>query len=656
MRLRELLFGKPLRTEEEQEEQIGVAAGIPVLGLDALASASYGPEAALTILLPLGVMAPAAFVPIAACILAVLGAVFFSYRQTIPAYPSGGGSFTVARTNLGPRAGLLAASALSMDYILNVAVAISAGVGALVSAFPPLLPYTLPLCLGVLGMLALINLRGIRTAGIVFMFPTYLFLVCLGTALIWGILKSITHAGAAFSAPGSPVPAPPLSFSIGAWLFLRAFASGCTALTGVEAVSNAVPIFKKPTIKNAVTTLTWIIVILALFIGGIAFAARGFGITALPPGQPGYQSVVSQLVAAVFGRGAFYFLTMGAVLAVLALSANTSFADFPRVCRALALDEFLPAEFAHRGSRLVYTTGIILLTFLSGILLLVMGGITDRLIPLFAIGAFLAFTLSQLGMVVYWRRHRGPGWKRALLINFAGASATGATLIVIMVSKFIEGAWIIILLIPLLILLFSRIRHHHDQLSRDTSEDGPADLASINDPIVVLPLKRLDRVARKALRLAVTLSRDVRVVQVLAEELKTENLTDSWNDLVQQPARRHGIPAPRLTVVTSAYREFFGPFLDYLKRLGVENPDRAIAVLVPEVVEQGWLPMIFKSRAALLKRLLILKGGPRIIIITIPWHPSRGRQNVTAAKGGPFLGEVIQDDVPHSPVTSVKQL
>lgn len=619
MSLKEFLVGKRLRTEAEQEEQIGPWTGVPVLGLDALGSASYGPEAALTVLLPLGVVGPNYIGPIAAAILAVLLVAFFSYRQTIAAYPHGGGSFTVAKENLGTGAGLLAASALAIDYVLNVAVAISAGVGALVSAMPSLLPYTLPLCLGILAVIALVNLRGIRSAGLIFMLPTYLFVGCLALTIGIGFWKTLMAGGH----PTPVVPLPrldPTTASASVWILLRAFASGCTALTGVEAVSNAVPIFRQPTVKLARRTLGAIVAILAGLLIGVAVLAHSYGIHATVPGQSGYQSVLSQLVAAVTGRGGFYFVTMGAILVVLALSANTSFADFPRVCRVLAEDEFLPAEFAHRGSRLVYTAGILLLTLLAAILLIVFGGITDRLIPLFAVGAFLAFTLSQLGMVAHWRRSQEPGAKRSLILNACGAFATGITLLIIVVSKFHEGAWITVLVIPPLIWLFRRIRRYHAHLDRETDTEGPLDATPLLPPVIVIPMKRMDRVARKALRLAMSLSTEVRAVQIVAEEMKTEDLSGCWDHLVEDPVRAVGMKPPYLTVVHSPYREFFGPLLEELKKLGEEYPDRTIAVMLPEIVERRWYHFLFRHRATFLKALLLLRGGPRIAIITTPWY------------------------------------
>jgi hypothetical protein len=353
---------------------------------------------------------------------------------------------------------------------------------------------------------------------------------------------------------------------------------------------------------------------------GIAFLARSYGLHATPPGEAGYQSVISQLVAAVAGRGWFYFLTMGAVLAVLALSANTSFADFPRVCRVLAEDEFLPAEFAHRGSRLVYSAGILLLTLLAGLLLIAFGGITDRLIPLFAVGAFLAFTLSQLGMVAHWHRRTEPGAKRSKLINAGGATATAATLLVIIVSKFREGAWITVVVIPFLVLLLRRVRRYHEQLDGEIDAGGPLKVTLQPSPVIVIPMKRMDRVARKALRLAITLSSEVRAVQILAEEMKADDLSGCWDRLVEEPVRAIGRKPPYLTVVRSPYRDFFGPLLSALQQLGEEYPDRTIAVMLPEIVERRWYHFIFRHRTTLLKALLLLRGGPRIAIVSTPWY------------------------------------
>ena len=619
MNLKEIIFGRRLRSEEEESEQMGPLAGIPVLGLDALASAAYGPEAALTVLIALGTLSSGYIIPITGIIIALLIAVAISYRQTIPAYPGGGGSFTVAKENLGPVPGLFAASALCVDYILNVAVAISAGVAALVSAVPALLRYTLPLCLLVLTLLTIVNLRGIRTAGLLFIFPTYLFIVCLSIVIIIGVVKAVITHG--HPIPISIPPKMPISVTtVSIWLLVRAFASGCTAMTGVEAVSNAVPIFRRPTTILARRTLTIIVMLLAMLLAGVGFLSHSYGISATPPGQAGYQSILSQIVSAVAGRGVFYYISISSVLMVLALSSNTSFTDFPRVCRLLALDEYLPAEFAHRGRRLVFSEGICVLAVLSGILLIVYGGITDRLIPLFAVGAFTAFTLSQAGMVVHWHRSNEPHSKRSLIINAIGGAATAITLVILAVSKFKDGAWISILVIPPLVLLFLRTQRYHQNIFSEINENVPLNLDGLVPPIVVVPLKQLNSVSRKGLRLAMTLSSEIHVIQVVAEEMNTDDLTDQWERLVSEPTRLAGVPVPELSVIHSPYREFFGPLLKYVGKLATHNPGRQIAVVIPELVEGRWYHLFLRHRATLLKTLLLLQGNPQIVVITTPWY------------------------------------
>jgi len=386
MSLFDVVIGKPLATTEESTEHIGPIAGIPVFGLDALSSAAYGPEAALTLLIPLGLAGIGHIVPIVFAIILLLAIVYFSYCQTIDAYPNGGGSYTVATENLGEGAGLLAAAALMIDYILNAAVGISAGVGALVSAFPGLQPHTLAFCLGILLLLTLINMRGVKDTGTAFLVPTYLFVGTLLIVILVGALRT-------FAAGGHPVAiiAPPrlpagTSF-LTLWLLLKVFASGCTAMTGVEAVSNGVNAFREPTQKNAKRTLTIIIVILMLLLAGIALLCRAYGIGATDPSGAGYQSVLSQLIAAVMGRGWFYYLSIGSILAAVALSANTSYADFPRLTRVIAQRDYLPHAFKIRGRRLLYSHGIYALVGFTALLLIVFNGVTDRLIPLFAIGA-----------------------------------------------------------------------------------------------------------------------------------------------------------------------------------------------------------------------------------------------------------------------------
>ena len=508
MSLTSILFGRTLANREAEGRKIGALEGVPAMGLDGLGSAAYGPEAMLTVL---AVAGAGVVQPITWVILALLAILCLSYWQTIAAYPSNGGSYTVARENLGHDAGLLAAAALMVDYMLNVAVGISAGVGALTSAVPGLHHYTLPLCLAVLAAITLVNLRGTKESGLAFAVPTYLFIATLAFILAAG-------AWAAWSAGGRPTPvvAPPHSDGAAAavtfWLLLRAFAAGCTAMTGVEAVSNGVGAFKEPTVKYAHRTLAIICGVLGLLLLGIAYLARSYGLQAMDQDADGYQSILSQLVAAVWGRGWLYYVTIGAVLAVLCLSANTSFVGFPRLCRLVASDEYLPKAFAVPGRRMVYTAGILFLAAGAGGLLAAFGGITDRLIPLFAVGAFLSFTLSQAGMAVHWRRQAGGHVDRLRLgINGVGALATGAALAIILVAKFTEGAWLTIIVIPLTLLLLKLTRRYYRDLERQVLPGSrrAMDLRDHAPPVVVIPLERWDHMAHRAIQVATRLSPDV---------------------------------------------------------------------------------------------------------------------------------------------------
>ncbi|HXW69571.1 MAG TPA: amino acid permease, partial [Dissulfurispiraceae bacterium] len=360
----DFLFGKRLASDEEKEEKIGAAVGIPVFGLDALGSAAYGPEAALSLLIPLGLVGIKYIVPISLCIVALLAIVYFSYRQTIDAYQSGGGSYTVASQNIGVFPGLLAAAALAIDYVLVVAVGISAGVGAMVSAIPVLQQHTLVICLVILAIISIVNLRGTRDTGAFFLVPTYLFVSCLAVAIITGVYKTVIADGHPIPVESIPQPTQTVE-SVKIWLLLKVFSSGCTAMTGVEAVSNGVTAFKEPRAKSAKQTLTTIIAILMLLLIGIAYLCKAYHIGATDPDVPGYESILSQLVRATIGKGIFYYVSMVSILLVLALQANTSFADFPRLCRVVAQDGYMPRLFANRGRRLVYSQGIYILIFLS---------------------------------------------------------------------------------------------------------------------------------------------------------------------------------------------------------------------------------------------------------------------------------------------------
>ncbi len=616
-RIPDLLLGRPLATSEERAEHIGPIAGIPIFGLDALSSAAYGPEAALTLLIPLGVMGVHYIVPVSAAIVVLLTIVYFSYRQTIDAYPQGGGSYTVASQNLGEGAGLLAAAALMIDYVLTAAVGISAGVGALISAAPGLQPHTLQLCLGVLLILTLVNMRGVHDTGVVFMIPTYLF---TGTLLIviavgaWQVLRTGGHPHSV-----APMPAIPLATAAFSWwLILKVFSSGCTAMTGVEAVSNGVMAFRDDTRRNAKITLTIIIVLLAALLAGIALLCCAYGIAATNPNGPGYESVLSMLTRAVMGHGFFYYLTIASVLLVLALSANTAFADFPRLTRAIALDNYMPHVFMLRGRRLLYSWGIYVLVALTAVLLIAFRGITDRLIPLYAIGAFMAFTLSQAGMVMHWKR-KGKMRPR-MLLNGLGALATGITTVVVLVAKFAEGAWITALLIALMIVFMLKVKRHYVRVAREIDLDRPIVPAEVTEPIVILPIDHWSRISEKALSFALGMSNDIRCLHVQTSE-EPDEICKDWERNVAAPLRAAGKCVPKLDILQSPYRYVLAPVIDYVLKVEQESSLHKICVLVPELVVQHWWEnLLHNRRADMLKVILLMRGNRRIVVINIPWY------------------------------------
>jgi hypothetical protein len=451
------------------------------------------------------------------------------------------------------------------------------------------------------------------------MAPTYLFVICLFAVLAIGIGKTILRGG-------HPAPLFPVSNAgnqhetVSLWLLLRAFSSGCTAMTGVEAVSNGVMAFQEPRRQSARHTLTVIIIILMLLLAGIAYVCRSYGIGATAPGQAGYQSVLSQLVGAVTGKGWFYYVTMFSILLVLVLQANTAFADFPRLCRVVAQNGYLPHAFTNRGRRLVYSYGINVLAVLSGALLVIFGGVTDRLIPLFAIGAFLAFTLSQAGMVGHWLKKKGPNALQSMAINALGAAATAVTVIVIIASKVTEGAWITLLLIPALIALMLAIRRHYVRVTKEMAGPKALSTESLHPPLVVVPIDEWNRVSQKAIRFALTLSRDVVAVHIDSAD-EPGDLSEKWSEYVQEPARNAGFSPPDLVVLKSPYRFVIKPTLDYILDLERSNPDRQISVLVPMLVERHWYQrFLHNQRGELLTALLLLGGNKRIVIVNVPWY------------------------------------
>jgi amino acid transporter len=620
--LKNLILGRSLANRESATERLGVAAGVAAMGLDGLSSAAYGPEAALVLLVPLGAAAPGFLAPIMLVILALLGILYLSYRQIIEAYPVNGGSYTVAKENLGAKAGLLAAAALMIDYVLNVAVGISAGVGALVSAVPALQPLTVWLCLAFLGALTLVNLRGTRESGLAFELPTYFYIASLVAVIAVGFVK-MALAGGHPAPVVVPAALPQASAAVGLWLVLRAFAGGCTAMTGVEAVSNGVTAFGDPAVPRAKRTLTIIVVVLALLLAGIAVLAKAYGIGAMDETAPGYQNVLSQLLAAVWGKGALYYIASASILAVLCLSANTSFVGFPRLCRLVAQDEFLPRSFALPGRRLVYSVGIVYLALTAGLLIVVFGGITDDLIPLFAVGAFLAFTLAQAGMAMHWRSHGGAQVR--LAINLVGAVATGVALLVILAAKFSAGAWITVLVIPCVFWLLTAIKREYRWEARALRERTPLVMPA-KDPVIVVMTKGWNRLTDKALTLALSLGDDVIAMHLTDLEGPDANeplaaLRRDWRRQVEAPAREAGRAPPQLEIVHSPYRKVIEPCLGFVAQVRREFPGRPIALLIPELVKiHWWQHVLHGHRAIRLRNAVLRHGGEDVAVIEVPYY------------------------------------
>jgi len=614
------LFGRPLATSEERAEHIGATAGVPIFGLDALTSAAYGPETALALLIPLGAAGVQHLLPIVTTVLILLVIVFFSYRQTIAAYPGGGGSYTVATENLGTGAGLIAAAALMIDYILTAAVGISAGIDAVVSDQPWLHPHILALCLFVLAVLALINMRGTKESAAAFMIPTTMFVGTLLAAVVVGFFKVMHSGGHPTPAVAIPPPLPATATALTTWMLLKAFSNGCAAMTGVEAVSNGVTAFREPRAKNAQNALTVIIATLIVLLYGTAWLATKYHIMAMDPSEHGYQSLLSLIVMAVFGRGWIYHFTMWSVFLALAFSANTAFAGFPRLAPTIAMNDYLPHVFTLRGRRLLFSHGIYALTGFTFVILIMFEGNTERLISLYAIGAFLAFTLSQAGMVMHWHHEKENKLRHWLMaVNGTGAVATGITTCIVLIAKFTSGAWVTALLIPTLIVLMVAVKQHYTRVKREVGM-GKLNLSNLQEPLVVIPMARWDRMTEKALRFGVLLSKEIQVVNVESDEGE-DTLTPLWEENVMQPIREKGLPQPQLITLHSSYRLVISPLMDYILELEQQHPDRKITVLLPElVVNHWWENLLHNQRVQLLKLLLLLRGKQRIIVVDIPWY------------------------------------
>jgi amino acid transporter len=611
-RLKRFLFGRPLPSERLEHERLSKRTALAVLSSDAISSVAYATDQILIVLAVLGTATALRYtVPISAVIVGLLVLVGMSYRQTVFAYPNGGGSYTVAKENLGTASGLVAAAALLTDYIMTVAVSIAGGVAAITSAYHGLIPHTVVLCLASIAVLAVVNLRGVRESGLAFSVPTYVFVLMMVILIVYGGYRALLGTGPA-DATGV-VRTDPVSLQQHAtggiatgfalsYLLIRGFAEGCAAMTGTEAISNGVMAFKQPAQKNAATTLGMMVGILAVFFLGTSLLARHY--TVMPTTT---DTVLSQLARHIFGGGLVYYLFQYSTFAILVLAANTAFADFPRLSGILANDGYMPRQLAARGDRLAFSNGIIALGVIAGIIIWIFAGQTNALIPLYAVGVFICFTLSQAGMVMHWLRSRAAGWRWKAALNGIGALATGAVSIVQVWTKFIDGAWIVVLIIPLIIALLRKIHRHYVQFASDVKFAGQSPIAPLHHSVVV-PVNGITRATAGALVYATAISDEVVAVYVEVDQRATPQLQADWE------AWDIGVP---LVVVPSPYRSVLRPLVEYVDSLRLIMPGELVTVVVPEIVPKRWWEHLLHNKTAFYIRTAFL-FKPNVVVTSVP--------------------------------------
>ncbi len=605
-RIKHIFIGAPLATESLIHERLSKVKALAVFSSDAISSSAYATEEILLALLLAGTMAASDALPISVAIAVLLGIVVFSYQQTIKAYPKGGGSYIVAKENLGTLPSLTAGSALMVDYILTVAVSIAAGTAAITSALPELEGARIEIAVGLVALMTVANLRGIRESGSIFAAPTYLFLFSFGAMIITGVVKLATggFGDASLSARLPPTEAVAATQGLTLFLILRAFASGATALTGVEAISDGVPAFKPPEPRNAAATLMWMAVILGTFFVGVTFLVTRLGIVPIEG-----ETVVSQVGRTVFGENLLYYGLQATTAMILVLAANTAFADFPRLASFISRDRFLPHQLSFRGERLAFSNGILLLGVFAAILLVIFGGDTHRLIPLYAVGVFLSFTISQSGMVMRWRRLKTAGWRRSMVINAVGAVCTGTVLIIVAATKFTHGAWLVLVVLPLMIMLFRRTRGHYDNVAEELAFEADDLPPRPSVGKVVIPVGGLDRAVFQTVHYAKSLGSDVSAVHVVDSELdEPEELRALWDQY---------FPDVQLVTIDSGIRAFTEPFLTYLDEVESRSPDRPITVVLPEFVPKHfWQRYLHNQTSRKLRGILLSRE--HTVVVNVP--------------------------------------
>ena len=615
VRFKRLLVGRPLASERLDDQKLSKTTALAVLSSDAISSVAYATEQILFVLAVLpGVVASTYVFPISVVIVALLVLVGLSYRQTIFAYPGGGGSFTVAKENLGVGPGLVAAAALLTDYVLTVSVSISSGVAAITSAYPSLALYRVSICICAIILLAVVNLRGVRESGAAFSLPTYLFIAMMLALIGVGFYRlSMGHALAPVIGPThiDPVSArqtmgAPVAFAF-LYLMMRGFAEGCSAMTGTEAISNGITAFRAPAPANAAKTLGWMVTILAVFFLGVSWLAQQY---AVMPTQS--ETVLSQLGRHIFGMGKVYFVFQYATFAILVLAANTAFADFPRLSSILASERFMPRQLAARGDRLAFSNGIVMLALVAILLVWIFKAQTTALIPLYAIGVFVCFTLSQAGMVRHWFTTRERGWKWKATLNGMGAVATGIVSIVQVATKFTSGAWIVVVLIPLIILLLRAIHEHYRIFAEEVKFVGYSPIVPLHHTVVV-PISAITKATSGALVYATMISADVHAIYIDLDSAATVKLREDWAtwDI--------GID---LVVIDSPYRSVLAPMVQYVENLRRDAPGELVTVVVPEIVPHRWWEHFLHNKTALYIRTAFL-FKPNVVVTAVPFHLGR---------------------------------
>lgn len=609
--LKRLFVGRPLATTEQEHQRIPKVIALAVFSSDAISSTAYATQEILHVLMPVAAMAALDYlVPISLVVIVLLAIVVFSYRQTIHAYPSGGGSYVVSRENLGVNPSLVAGASLLVDYILTVAVSISAGVAAITSAVEPLRGHKVELGLLLILVITLANFRGLKESGRVFALPTYIYVGTLGTLIVWGLYRSFSggldHLPVDHESLDGVTGNGKLLTGVTLFLLMKAFSSGAVALTGVEAISNGVPAFRRPESRNASVTLLWMAIILGGFFLGISALAHRLG-----PTLSEDETVLSILGGAVFGDGSgLYVALQASTAAILTLAANTAYADFPRLSSIIARDGFLPRQLFNRGDRLVFSNGIALLAAFAALLIVIFGGDTTRLIPLYAVGVFLSFTLSQAGMVQHHRRLREPGWRVGVGINGVGSVATAIVLLVVVTSKFTSGAFVPVIVIPLIVLLLKGVKRHYVRVQTHLSVPTDWHPPRMNHTVVVL-VGSVHRGVLQSLAYARSLAPNHLVaVMVAADEEEQARVESAW--------AAFGIDVP-LEIVHSRYRELSGPILDYVDEIDRRWENDVVTVLIPEFVVRRWWEHLLHNQSALfLKGRLLFRKGT--VVTSIPYH------------------------------------